>query len=98
MAPTSVATIDDPARFRSPKQGGACAGLTPHRCRSGERDRAGTLARCGAPALRVAPFEAANAMRVQVETPVPAPLDPQGAPCQIGICNPTSTTRSRGRW
>ncbi|WP_407644509.1 transposase [Chachezhania sediminis] len=100
MAPTSVATIDDPARFRSPKQVGACAGLTPRRCRSGERDRAGTLTRCGAPALRVALFKAANAMRVQVETPVPAAV-PGCAPgraarCQTGQRGPCAQTSIPG--
>jgi len=67
VALTFVATIDDPTRFRSSKQVGACAGLTPRRYQSGELDRAGTITKCGDPALRVALYEAANVMLVNVK-------------------------------
>ena len=68
VALTYVATIDDPTRFRSAKQVGASLGLTPRRYQSGETDRAGTITKCGDPALRVALFEAANVMLVCVKS------------------------------
>lgn len=67
VALTYVATIDDPTRFRSSKQVGSSVGLTPRRYQSGEQDRAGTITKCGDPALRVALYEAANVMMVNVK-------------------------------
>ncbi|MEO0467642.1 MAG: IS110 family transposase [Pseudomonadota bacterium] len=65
---TYTATIDNPERFRSSRQVGAAAGLTPRRYQSGEMDRAGTITKCGDPMLRTALYEAANVIMVNCKS------------------------------
>jgi transposase len=45
VAMTFRAAVDQPDRFRSSKQIGACFGLTPRKYQSGETDRAGAISR-----------------------------------------------------
>lgn len=52
LAEMVVAQIDDPKRFRSARQVGAYAGLTPRRYQSGESDRSGRISRAGSGRLR----------------------------------------------
>ena len=52
LAEVVVATIDDPHRFRSGKQVGAYAGLTPRRYQSGSMDRQGRISGQGSRLLR----------------------------------------------
>ena len=52
LAEMVVAQIDDPNRFRSARQVGAYAGLTPRRYQSGESDRSGRISRAGSGRLR----------------------------------------------
>ena len=59
---TFVAAVDDPARFRSARDIGAWAGLTPKRSQSGERDVSGEITRTGDVVLRTALFQAATSM------------------------------------
>lgn len=59
---TYVAAIDDPARFKSPKQVGPHFGLTPKRYQSGETDYSGRISQNGDASVRTALYEAANAM------------------------------------
>src|SRR5437868_8246532 len=47
VALTYRVTVDVPARFRNSKAVGAVFGLTPAKDQSGERDRSGSIARCG---------------------------------------------------
>lgn len=52
LAEMVVALIDDPTRFKSARQVGAYAGLTPRRYQSGESDRSGRISRAGCGRLR----------------------------------------------
>lgn len=52
LAETLVALIDDPHRFKSGRQVGSYAGLTPKQYQSGETDRRGRISRQGSPLLR----------------------------------------------
>lgn len=52
IAEVVVAVIDDPHRFRSGKQVGSYAGLTPRRYQSGEQDRQGRISGAGHRLLR----------------------------------------------
>jgi transposase len=52
LAETIVAVIDDPHRFRSGKQVGCYAGLTPRRYQSGSMDRQGKISSQGNTLLR----------------------------------------------
>lgn len=54
-----VATLDDPKRFKSSRQVGACAGLTPRRYQSGQSDRQGRISRAGNTQLRTLLVEVA---------------------------------------
>lgn len=60
VALTMRSAVDDPARFRSPKEIGPWVGLTPRRGQSGERDVIGQITRAGDAALRTALYQAAN--------------------------------------
>ena len=60
VAMTFRAAVDQPERFRSSKQIGACFGLTPRKYQSGETDRTGAISRAGDASVRVALFEAAH--------------------------------------
>ena len=60
VAPTFVAAVDDPARFRRSRDVGAHFGLTPRRHQSGETDVVGGITRVGDASVRVALYEAAN--------------------------------------
>lgn len=62
VALTVRSAVDDPERFRSSKDIGPWAGLTPRRTQSGERDVIGQITRAGDTALRTALYQAANAM------------------------------------
>jgi len=62
VALTYRATVDMPARFRKSKSVGAVFGLTCSRDQSGERDRPGTISRCGDEIMRAMLYEAAQAM------------------------------------
>ena len=63
---TFRAAIDQPERFRSSKQIGACFGLTPRKYQSGETDRNGAISRTGDAPVRVALFEAAHVILTRV--------------------------------
>ena len=52
LAEMVVAWIDDPARFRTGRQVGSYAGLTPRRYQSGESDRYGRISKAGCGRLR----------------------------------------------
>lgn len=52
LAEVVVATIDDPHRFKTAKQVGAYAGLTPRQFQSGTMDRKGRISCQGNPLLR----------------------------------------------
>jgi transposase len=55
-----VATIDDPARFKSSKNVGAHFGLTPGKYQSGETDVTGRISKCGDAGMRALLFDAAH--------------------------------------
>ena len=65
VALTYRATVDVPARFRKSKSVGAVFGLTCSRDQSGERDRPGTISRCGDEMMRTMLYEAAQSMLVR---------------------------------
>jgi transposase len=52
LAETIVAIIDDPSRFRTGKQVGCYAGLTPRQFQSGSMNRQGRISRAGPALLR----------------------------------------------
>ena len=62
VALTVKSAIDDPDRFRSSKDVGPWAGLTPRREQSGERDIIGQITRAGDVGLRTALYQAATVM------------------------------------
>lgn len=62
VALTLRAAIDDPGRFRSSKDFGPWAGLTPRRHQSGERDVVGGITRTGDAGVRTGLFQAATVM------------------------------------
>lgn len=62
IALTVRSAIDDPGRFRSSKDVGPWAGLTPRREQSGERDIIGQITRAGDAGLRTALCQAATVM------------------------------------
>lgn len=62
VALTVRSPIDDPERFRSSKDIGPWAGLTPRRNQSGERDVVGQITRAGDASLRTALYQAATVM------------------------------------
>ena len=62
VALTVKAAIDDPERFRSSRDVGPWAGLTPRREQSGERDIIGEISRAGDAGLRSALYQAAMVM------------------------------------
>ena len=62
IALTVRSAIDDPNRFRSSKELGPWAGLTPTRHQSGERDVVGSITRAGDAGLRTALYQAATVM------------------------------------
>lgn len=62
VALTVRSAIDDPERFRSSKDVGPWAGLTPRRNQSGERDVIGQITRSGDAGLRTALYQAATVM------------------------------------
>lgn len=66
VALTFRAAVDQPERFRSSKQVGACFGLTPRKYQSGETDRTGAISRAGDAAVRVALYEAAHVILTRV--------------------------------
>lgn len=55
-----VATIDDPARFKSSKNVGPHFGLTPGKYQSGETDVTGRISKCGDAGMRALLFDAAH--------------------------------------
>lgn len=57
-----LATIEDPTRFRRPRDVGAYLGLTPKRYQSGERDVSGGISRQGDAMARHYLYEAANCL------------------------------------
>jgi transposase len=57
---TFAAAIDDPARFKSSKIGGAHFGLTPTKYQSGETDHSGRISKIGDASVRAALYEAAH--------------------------------------
>jgi transposase len=62
VALTVKSAIDDPGRFRSSREVGPWAGLTPKRDQSGERDILGHISKAGDAGLRTALFRAATVM------------------------------------
>lgn len=62
VALTVKSAIDDPARFRSSKEVGPWAGLTPKRNQSGEMDIVGHITKAGDRSLRAALYQAATVM------------------------------------
>jgi transposase len=62
VALTFVAAVDDPSRFRSSRQVGACLGLTPKRYQSGGTDVSGRISKIGDHGVRTMLYEAANVM------------------------------------
>jgi transposase len=66
VAMTFRAAVDQPDRFRSSKQVGACFGQTPRKYQSGETDRSGSISRAGDASVRVALFEAAHVIMTRV--------------------------------
>ena len=62
VALTVKSAIDNPDRFRSSKDIGPWAGLTPCRNQSGEKDVIGQITRAGDASLRAALFQAATVM------------------------------------
>ncbi|MBC7152991.1 MAG: IS110 family transposase [Rhizobium sp.] len=62
VALTVKSAIDDPDRFRSSREIGPWAGLTPKRDQSGERDILGHISKAGDVSLRTALFRAATVM------------------------------------
>lgn len=62
VALTLRAAIDDPGRFRSSKDVGPWAGLTPRRHQPGERDGVGGITRAGDAVVRTGLFQAATVM------------------------------------
>ncbi|GAA5665307.1 IS110 family transposase ISPye25 [Brucella sp. NBRC 14130] len=62
VALTVRSAIDDPERFRSSKDVGPWAGLTPRRNQSGERDVVGQITLAGDAGLRTALYQAATVM------------------------------------
>ena len=62
VALTMKSAIDDPGRFRSSKDVGPWAGLTPKRYQSGEVDIVGAITRAGDVGLRTALYQAATVM------------------------------------
>ena len=62
VALTVKSAIDDPDRFRSSREVGPWAGLTPKRDQSGERDILGHISKAGDAGLRSALFRAATVM------------------------------------
>lgn len=62
VALTVKSSIDDPDRFRSSKEVGPWAGLTPKRDQSGERDILGQITKAGDVGLRTALYRAATVM------------------------------------
>src|SRR5918995_1351254 len=62
LALTVRSAIDNPERFRSSKDIGPWAGLTPSRNQSGERDIVGKITRAGDAGLRTALYQAATVM------------------------------------
>ncbi len=62
VALTVKSAIDDPGRFRSSKDVGPWAGLTPGRYQSGEVDVVGAITRAGDVGLRTALYQAATVM------------------------------------
>ena len=62
VALTVKSAIDDPGRFRSSKDVGPWAGLTPGRYQSGEVDIVGAITRAGDVGLRTALYQAATVM------------------------------------
>lgn len=62
VALTVRCAIDDPDRFRSSKDVGPWAGLTPRRNQSGERDVIGQITLAGDASLRTALYQAATVM------------------------------------
>jgi transposase len=62
VALTLKFAIDDPGRFRSSKDVGPWAGLTPGRYQSGEVDVVGAITRAGDAGLRTALYQAATVM------------------------------------
>lgn len=62
VALTVKSAIDDPDRFRSSKDVGPWAGLTPRREQSGERDIIGAISRAGDAGLRTVLYQAAMVM------------------------------------
>lgn len=69
-----VATIDDPARFRSSRAVGAYLGLTPRRYQSGERDITGRISKRGDRTLRTLLYEAAMSLITRVKPAKGGPL------------------------
>lgn len=62
VALTVKSAIDDPERFRSSKDVGPWAGLTPKRTQSGEMDIVGQITKAGDASLRTALYQAATVM------------------------------------
>jgi transposase len=62
VALTYASAIDDPARFKSPKQAGAHFGLTPKKYQSGETDYTSRISKIGDSSVRTALYEAAHIM------------------------------------
>lgn len=62
VALTFKSSIDDPDRFRSSRDVGPWAGLTPRRQQSGERDIVSQITKAGDIGLRTALFQAATVM------------------------------------
>lgn len=60
-----VATIDDPARFKSSKSVGPHLGLTPRKYQSGETEVTGRISKCGDAGMRALLFEAAHIILVK---------------------------------
>jgi len=56
------AAIDDPDHFRSSRDAGPWAGLTPRREQSGEREIVGAISCAGDAGLRTALYQAATVM------------------------------------
>ena len=64
-----IATLDDAARFKKPKDVSAFLGLTPRRYQSGDMDWSGRISKCGDRDLRRLLYAAASTLLTQVKKP-----------------------------
>ena len=86
LAEMVVVWIDDPARFRTGRQVGSYAGLTPRRFQSGESDRRGRISKAGCASLRKLLVEVAWGMLQH---------NPRAREVYSGLCKGQKTRRKQ---